>query len=92
MEMVFENREGSWVSEFEVSGDFNLHIEGVLEGNVRVYQRSVSSGNYALVRDAMIYPSYDRVFDFDFTGLVYPKWIKVVSESEPTMAVVTFNA
>ena len=32
MELNFTKQEGGWVSEFEVSADFNLHIEGVAEG------------------------------------------------------------
>lgn len=90
MELVFTKENGRWVAEFEVTGDFNLHVEGVTDGNVAVYQRGASSGEYAFVRNAVAYPSYGKVYDYDFAALVYPKYIKIVSEVEPTMAIVTF--
>jgi hypothetical protein len=39
MILEFNKQENGWVSEFVVTADFNLHIEGVAEGNVRIYQR-----------------------------------------------------
>jgi hypothetical protein len=90
MELVFtETATGSWSAEFEATADFNLHIEGVAEGNVRVYQRGTPSGKYADVRSATPYPSFSYVYDFDFTALVYPKYIKVICPNEPEVAVVT---
>ena len=83
---------GAWVAEFEATSDFNLHIEGVVEGNVRVYQRGSADGAYAYVRTATPYPSYSNVYDFDFTALVYPKYIKVVCPVQPSMAEVTMGA
>jgi hypothetical protein len=56
-----------------------------------VFQKSVQNGSYSLV-DGVGYQDYKAVFDIDFVGAVYPKWIKIVSEVEPTMAVVNFNA
>lgn len=90
MELVFtKNDSGSWYAEFEVTADFNLHIEGVAEGNVRVYQRSTPDGEYADVRGATPYPSFGHVYDFDFAALIYPKYIKVVCPNEPTKAEIT---
>lgn len=81
---------GAWVAEFEATSDFNLHIEGVVEGNVRVYQRGTADGEYAYVREATPYPSFSNVYDFDFSALVYPKWIKVVCPVKPSKAEVMF--
>ena len=92
MEILFEKKGSAWVSEFEATGDFNLHIEGVLEGNVRIYQRGSAEGGYALVRGASLYPTYGEVYDCDFSAVVYPKFIKVECATEPAMAVVTYNA
>lgn len=92
MELVFTKENGRWVAEFEVTGDFNLHVEGVTDGNVAVYQRGASSGEYAFVRNSIAYPSYGKVYDYDFAALVYPKFIKVSCATEPTSGVVTFNA
>lgn len=91
MELTFSKLEEVWVSEFQVSGAFNLHIEGVLEGGVQVYQRGTGTGGYALVRGATPYPTYGTVYDSDFSALVYPKYIRVVCSNQPTMAVVTVN-
>ena len=91
MELVFsKTANGSWSSEFEATADFNMHLEGVVEGNVRVSQRGTSEGSYADVRGATPYPSFSNVYDMDFSAIIYPKWIKVVCPNEPTMAVVTF--
>jgi hypothetical protein len=89
MEINFTKEGNGFVSEFEATGDFNLHIEGVLEGNVSVYQRGTSSGRYAYVKGSTPFPSAGNVYDYDFSALVYPKYIKVICVTEPTMAVVT---
>ena len=75
-----------------MAGDFNLHVEGVTDGNVALFQRGSSTGEYAYVRNASVYPSSGQVYDFDFAALVYPKFIKVSCATEPTSGVVTFNA
>lgn len=79
-------KKDNWEAEFEATADFNLHIEGVPEGQVRIYQRGTSDGEYAYVREATPYPSFADVYDFDFSALVYPKWIRVVCGNKPTSA------
>lgn len=74
--------------EFNATADFNLHIERPSGGRFLIFQKSVENGRYSLV-DGVGYQDYKDVFDIDFVGAVYPKWIKVVSEVEPTMAEVT---
>lgn len=97
MELVFKESsqvlsgKPAYEVEFEASSDFSIHIERPAGGRFLVYQKSVANGKYSLV-DNVGYQDYKDVFDIDFVGAVYPKWIKVVSEVEPTMAVVTFNA
>ena len=86
MELTFQKSADRWVAEFEASADFNLHIEGVVEGNVSLFQRGTASGAYAYVKDATPSPSYSRCYDYDFTSLVYPKFIKVVCTEEPAYA------
>lgn len=92
MELTFNKVGDRYEAEFQVTGDFNLHIEAVLDGNVAVYQRTTDTGDYALVRDSRLYPVYGRVYDMDFTTAVYPKYIKVSCATQPTSGVVTFNA
>lgn len=94
MDLIFEKKEqywgkdAAWVSEFEVAADFNLHVERVSGGRFLVYQKSVADGEYDLV-DGLGYKDHKATIDLDFVALVYPKWIKVVSEAEVTMGIVT---
>jgi hypothetical protein len=87
------NKEGNvFVAEFEATADFNLHIEGVKEGDVLVFQRGTADGEYAYVRAATPYPSFTTVYDFDFAALVYPKYIKVECNVMPSKGIVTMGA
>ena len=92
MEITFEKieqywgKDAAWVSEFEVTADFNLHIERKKGGRFLVYQKSVADGEYDIVDG--LRKDHKDVIDMDFVALVYPKWIKVVSEAEVTRAVV----
>ena len=96
MDLIFEKKEqyfgkdAAWVSEFEVAADFNLHVERISGGRFLVYQKSVADGEYDLV-DGLGYKDHKDTIDMDFVALVYPKWIKVVSEAEVTMGIVTFT-
>ena len=92
MTLEFTKNQNVWSAEFKAESDFNLHIEGVKEGDVEIYQRGTESGAYSHVRGATPYPSFSNVYDFDFAGVVYPKYIKVECPVEPTMAIVTYNA
>lgn len=58
-------------------------------GPCRVYQRGCEEGEYDKCLHVPYYSS--KVVDCDFTALVYPKWIKVVTDQEPTKAVLTSN-
>lgn len=89
MDLTFNKDGGSFVAEFVTTADFNLHLEGVLLGDYKIYQKTAGN-DYTLVRGLADRPNYEKVSDFDFSGVVYPKYIKIVSEVEPTLAVVTF--
>lgn len=91
MELNFTKEGNNYVAEFSATGDFNLHVERPAGGLFKVEQRTSESGQYASVED-LGWRRGQGVIDLDFTGVVYPKSIKVVSEVEPTMGVVTFNA
>jgi len=91
MELTFVKNGNLYEAEFEATADFNLHIERVAGGRFIIYQKSVADGQYAIV-DNIDYHDHKDVIDLDMTALVYPKYIKVASVSEPTIAVVTFNA
>ena len=90
MELTF-GKEGNWyVSEFEVTSDFNLHIEKEPKGDFYLYQRT-SGLKYDLIKNFGYNKGGDNIIDVDFTALIYPKWIKVKSAVKPTVAVVTVN-
>lgn len=46
MELSFQKQGNLWVAEFEVTGDFNLHLERISKGSIAVSQRSTVSGGY----------------------------------------------
>lgn len=87
-ELSFTKEGSKYVCEFEVSSDFNLHLERDKGGFLFLYQRSSDGGSYDSVGDAKFAP-HDSIIDYDCTALVYPKTIKIVSEVEPTYAAVT---
>lgn len=87
MELNFENQGTKWVAEFKVTSDFNLHIEREEKGFLFVQQRTTPDGEYDSVKGANFAPS-DMVIDMDYPALIYPKWIRVVSEAEVKRAAV----
>lgn len=89
MELNFNKTENGYVTEFEVTSDFNLHIERKESSALTIYQRGSASGEYASAFTKGMYEGA-RVVDYDFGALVYPKWIKVVSGSEVIVGEVTF--
>lgn len=87
MELNFiENKQKDWEAEFEASGDFNLHLERDKKGTITILQKTYLDGDYAFSNE---FPHYYKNFDYDFTGIIYPKMIKVVSDSEVKIGVVT---
>ena len=82
MELTFNKTDNKWVAEFEAAAHFNLHLERNSEGRLDIYSNGV-------IADI---PYQDRklVVDMDF-AVAIPKQFKIVSVSQPTIAVVTFN-
>ena len=90
MEIAFnEVAEKVFEAEFEAIGDFNLHLERENTGSLVVSQRGTSSGEYVSSFALSTYEG-QRVIDYDFGALVYPKWIKVTSSSKVVKSEVTF--
>jgi hypothetical protein len=88
MELTFNKVGNKYISEFEVTSDFNIHIERPEGGIIDIYQRTSTEGEYTVVDE--FDTNGKSVIDVDFTALVYPKYMKVSCETQPTMAVVTF--
>lgn len=89
MELTFEKIGDWYISEFEVTSDFNLHIEKEPKGDFYLYQRTSSSGQYDIIEDFGYKKGGDNVIDLDFQALVYPKWIKIKSAVKPLVATIT---
>ena len=87
MEINFFQNGNYYVAEFEVNTEFNLHIERDFGRKLYIYQCTSEGGDYALVND-FCNKNNQNVIDIDFTALVYPKRIKIVSDAEPTYATV----
>lgn len=87
--LVFTKQDSGYVAEFTATGDFNLHIEKKEKGGVFFYQKSIYDGEYVPIKDIK-FDKYDFYLDTDFSALVYPKYIKIVSNAIPEVAVVTF--
>ena len=91
MELQFQKvNENEWVAEFQATADFNLHLERVSSGSITVAQRGTESGEYDTAWAKGVYEG-QRVIDYDFGALVYPKWIKVTSSSEVVSCSVNFS-
>ena len=75
---------------FNATSAFNLHIERASSAALVIYQRTPSAGKYARLQGFDYSQSQGEVIDLDFTGGIFPKDIKVVSASKPSMAFVTF--
>ena len=86
-DIQFTKQGKTYVAEFEVNADFNLHIEKSQSGYLYMRQRS-TSGKWDSVRNFQVADN-DYIVDYDFTALVYPKQIRLVSEYAPTMCVLT---
>lgn len=86
-DIQFTKQGKTFVAEFEVNADFNLHIEKSQSGYLYMRQRS-TSGKWDSVRNFQVAEN-DYIVDYDFTALVYPKQIRLVSEYAPTMCVLT---
>lgn len=88
--ITFEREGNQYVATFEATGDFALHIERDELGPVTVETSTVPDANFALVDEFPTGARNKLVIDYDFVGVVYPKYIRVSSDTEPTLAVVTF--
>lgn len=88
MELTFTKTDNLFISEFKVDSDFNLHVERDELGKFIIWVKTTPVGNYAKVNhEENLDDLY--VIDYNFTGTIYPKYIKIVSKVEPTYAAIT---
>lgn len=79
-----------WEATFTASADFNLHLERPTAGLLVAQQRTTEAGEYANVSE-FNGQDFKNVIDATFIHDGFPKSIKILSENQPTMAVVTFK-
>lgn len=80
MELTFVKDGDKWVTEFEVNGDFNIHIEKG-KGSLAVLQTTVAGGHYDSV-SSLYMASDERTMDKDATALIYPKTLRIEAHTE----------
>ena len=90
MELEFKKVANRYEAEFEATDNFNLHIERTKPGFIKIFQRGTPDGEYAS-ESSWCEHSAEPVIDKDFSMLVFPKYIKIVSESEVTRCVATIS-
>lgn len=89
MELIFDkNAENLYEVEFEASSDFNIHVERNTVGYFAVMQRTTTSGKFDITLN--LGNNGRECIDCDFSGVVYPKTIKVVSSVPVISGEVTF--
>lgn len=84
-DIQFTKQGNTYVAEFEVNADFNLHIEKSRSGYLYMQQRTSNVGQFDSVKNFQILDS-DYIIDCDFSALIYPKQIRIVSEHMPSIA------
>lgn len=90
MELTFLKDGNKWVAEFEVTGDFNIHIEKGA-GSLSVLQTSVPGGKYDNV-PSLYMSNVDTTMDKDVTALIYPKTLLIEAYTEDAPYVVVSSA
>lgn len=79
-ELEFTLTDGRYVSqEVSVEGDYNVHLELEERGMVGVEQRTAGTKFCSGLMSGDAENVMSKVFDFDFTHLVYPKTVRVWS-------------
>lgn len=75
----------AYEAEFEVTGNFAIHIERTRGDAALILKQRTGGGKYALVDDFNYAKSKGEVLDYE-ASVAIPKYIKIVSEVEPTLA------
>lgn len=89
MELTFnKTNQNVYEAVFEVPSDFNIHLERKSTGILIIKQSGIANAAFDDAFNLGI--NAREVIDYDFSALVYPKWIKVVSGSEVIKGIVTF--
>lgn len=77
-----------FVATFKTAASCAIHIERPKPGPFMLGLSSVEGSNYARIEDLPEMVKYQTVIDYTLVGEVFPKYIKVTSAIEPSMALV----
>lgn len=87
--LEFKKNSSVWYAEFQVNSD-SISLERDNYGRVNILQRTTSEGNFEpVVLPGSLAYNAGTTIDCDFSALVYPKTIRVESESEVLSGTVT---
>lgn len=89
--LTFNQQDGKYIAEATVNADYNLHIERVAGGRLNIYQRGAATGEYVdcVGLPTQLVYSAPKVIDWDFSHGVYPKYLRIESDTEVTTATLT---
>jgi len=73
-----------------VNADFNLHLEVSETSLVSIKETTVSGTEYAKLFSGFVEPN--NPIDSDWDGIVYPKYIHIESQKQPTKAYITLGS
>lgn len=76
---------GLWIATATVNGDFNVHVEREQPGYFGIDVKTTNASNSNYVNKHLA--EQDLVIDVDFHGAVYPKYVQIVSNTQPKAAV-----
>lgn len=89
MDLEFKLQEGLYVAEFTADTKFNLHIERASGGLVKIQQRGSYRGEYADI-ESISKANLPMIIDYDVPVDIAPKYFKIILETAPTLAIVSF--
>lgn len=78
-----------YVATAQVDSDYNIHLERNKVGFIQLLHSTTQSGRKVFVKQWLAQELGGSDFDEDFDGLVYPKYLKIVSETEVTSGTIT---
>lgn len=88
MELNFTLENGLYVATFTATTNFNIHIERESRGLLGILQTSVENSQYSHIIEHKPFLQ-NKVFDCDFSGVIWPKYIKIISDTEIDKCIIT---
>lgn len=90
MELEFIKKGSNYEAEFEATSNFNLHVERTKSGRISLFQKASGEVNYAS-QSTYNDNNAPRIINTDVSSLVYPKFVKIVSNIPVEKCVITME-